>query len=522
MELDDDGLSASDSGRIPFGTQRRRGPREVNDRDRQVHDMMRDAVMWSRARAYTPAYLQQQRQRRRQPPREARQDQGDDAHRDNHHGRSGNHYTTQQQQQDQGVDALVDAPMLSGGMSIAATSVVDGPRMCPQLSLLCPCSGSGTTTLRRASLATKLAPLLEADGISLEAHQALWMQRRLVPFFDAIQRKAERGRERAGKYRRFLIFFGVIVSALFLLQNTTYVRDNGTVFTIMFFVTSIASLVNNYFTAVMTDLKLNERATLYMRASAYLHTMVDTFLTVSQRYANFGSCKEAFRTFVRDVVNVRILLVNQETGFMMGNNDKQPRASDAIVAERQDWNEMFKRLSIKEALAMNELPYHRRRNQPLSAAEAHLKRSTTSGSRPDPHASGVSRRHPAQEQDPPPHHGLQGEEERKAHDDGSGVGRGDQTSWSPALVLHSSSTGRPPRAPMRMADAAHVMVDMSPSSPPPVPQTHTSYHTTPPCASSGRSRSQDLETGSIVSDAQAANVLLELGVMTPQDGDTAP
>lgn len=203
--------------------------------------------------------------------------------------------------------------------------------------------------------ADRLVPLIMDDNLDLSAWNKKWICDQFIPLFERVRRKARFNHDRAGKYRRGLIFFGVVVSAMILLENTTYVQQSPAAVWVMFIATIVMSLINNYFTAIMTDLKLVERAALFLRAAVHLHSIVNTFLTLTQRYAVFTSHDKAFRTFVRDVENVRVMLSTEEVTFMQSSKQPQPRPSDKIVAHRQTWKHLFDPLSMREGLAMREL-----------------------------------------------------------------------------------------------------------------------------------------------------------------------
>ena len=208
---------------------------------------------------------------------------------------------------------------------------------------------------RKTSLRNQLLPLINSPDVVLQAAERDWVRNQCLTLLEHTEYNATINRTRLTRFRRLLIFFGVFVSALILLENTTYVQDGGTELVFGFFCFTITmSLLNNYFTAVMTDLRYVQRATLYLRASTYLQSMLNTFLTCTQRYAAFETCTDAFRTFVRDVENVRVLIMQDEAFLMTAAEDKEQPSADELIAARQNWKNVMNRLTQEEATAMGE------------------------------------------------------------------------------------------------------------------------------------------------------------------------
>ena len=207
---------------------------------------------------------------------------------------------------------------------------------------------------RRSSTHVRFLPLIQNPNVKLLPAQCTWLEAQCLPLLEDCAYRASFNKLRLGRFRRLLIFFGVFVSALILMEKISFVQAVPDLVLGFFIFTVTMSMLNNYFTAVMTDLRYLERAVMYMRASVYLQSMLNTYLNCTQRYAAFSTPCDGFRTFVRDVENMRVLIMQSETSVLTAAGKDTRKAGDEMVAQRQEWANIMNRMTEGEAKAMGE------------------------------------------------------------------------------------------------------------------------------------------------------------------------
>ena len=176
------------------------------------------------------------------------------------------------------------------------------------------------------------APLISHPDLDLNGFQQTWMRESYLRYVQKIDRISIDALSRFKNIRRSLIVLGVLISGCIIVSETDHVKDHHVAANILFWVTMFISLMNNFVTAFLTDLKLAERAILFYRGSAYLQAMGQNFLTRTQRYAMFSSCGEGFRTFVRDVEMTKLLITSEDISLMSSSREQKP--DDPISKER--------------------------------------------------------------------------------------------------------------------------------------------------------------------------------------------
>lgn len=197
------------------------------------------------------------------------------------------------------------------------------------------------------------APLISHPDLDLNGFQQTWMRESYLRYVQKIDRISIDALSRFKNIRRSLIVLGVLISGCIIVSETDHVKDHHVAANILFWVTMFISLMNNFVTAFLTDLKLAERAILFYRGSAYLQAMGQNFLTRTQRYAMFPSCGEGFRTFVRDVEMTKLLITSEDISLMSSSREQKP--DDPISKERQSWPTLLDPLQKEEGNAMYEL-----------------------------------------------------------------------------------------------------------------------------------------------------------------------
>jgi len=210
------------------------------------------------------------------------------------------------------------------------------------------------TCCHRPSKVYKIfAPLISHPDIDLSGFQQTWMRQSYLRYVKKIDRMSIDALSRFKNIRRSLIVLGVLISGCIIVSETDHVKNHQVVANALFWVTMFISLMNNFVTAFLTDLKLAERAILFYRGSAYLQAMGQNFLTRTQRYAMFSSCGEGFRTFVRDVEMAKLLITSEDISLMSSSREQKP--DDPISKERQSWPTILDPLQEEEGKTMFEL-----------------------------------------------------------------------------------------------------------------------------------------------------------------------
>ena len=208
----------------------------------------------------------------------------------------------------------------------------------------------GCCHMPRSKVVKNMTPLI--DSVEFTPLQRQYMKRQYLKYLQDIDRQSLFNRKRFTNMRRILMFFSVILTALILIEKSGYVQSNEDVVFAFFIITSSISLLNNFLAAILTDMKLAERAVIFYRGSTTLQSMGNHFLTLTQRYASYNSQTEAFRTFVRDVEGVRILLMNNDVSLL--TTEKEEKPEDKHTERRRNWAHIMDPLDAEEAGAMFE------------------------------------------------------------------------------------------------------------------------------------------------------------------------
>lgn len=214
------------------------------------------------------------------------------------------------------------------------------------------CCGKRPLCHRPSTVAKTFMPLLVDPATDMTPWQKLWFRDSFLRYVQRIDRVSLGARRRFKNIRWCLISLGVLISGLVLIKDSVQLASHATVQNVVFGLTVGIAILNNFVTAMLTDLKLAERAVLFYRGSTHMQAMGHTFLTRTQRYKAFDSCSAAFRTFARDVEMAKLLIASENISLM--SSAKEPRPEHRATRSRQTWVTMMEPLSGKEAVEMNE------------------------------------------------------------------------------------------------------------------------------------------------------------------------
>lgn len=174
----------------------------------------------------------------------------------------------------------------------------------------------------RSSIHLSLMPLINhhVANRKLTPYEGKWLKYSFVDYLRNLDSRALSHRNRFRSVHTSLITFGVLLTSLVLLSKTKYVDDYKNVGIVIFWVTAAVSIANNFVTAFMVDMKITEETVLYYKNASLLKTMGNMFLTCTQKYEIFPTPHAAFRTFVRDIEEVKLSIASEKISLITHNN----------------------------------------------------------------------------------------------------------------------------------------------------------------------------------------------------------
>ena len=154
----------------------------------------------------------------------------------------------------------------------------------------------------------------------LTSYQRKWLKHSFVDYLRNLDSRALSHRNRFRSVHTSLITFGVLLTSLVLLSKTRYVDEYENVGIIMFWVTAVVSIANNFVTAFMVDMKITEETVLYYKNASLMKAMGNMFLTCTQKYEIFPTPDAAFRTFVKDIEEVKLSIASEKISLISHTN----------------------------------------------------------------------------------------------------------------------------------------------------------------------------------------------------------
>ena len=233
----------------------------------------------------------------------------------------------------------------------------------------CCCLTRHNSYRHTISLRKQMLHVLQDPDMELQRWQREWLQSQALVLLEQYEVTARTNERRFVWLRRFLIFFTVLLPALVLFEKTPYISGDAGRVLALFIAMAFVGLINNFLTLLFTDFQYLKRTVLFDEAKASLHSMLNNYLTCTQRYGIFRSPCDGFRTFARDMSNLRVLVKKKENFLRTGSREQDEKSNHAMVEQRRQFRNLFDPITVDESNVMLERG-HRRRGSALRRTAA--------------------------------------------------------------------------------------------------------------------------------------------------------
>lgn len=217
--------------------------------------------------------------------------------------------------------AEVDRAAWSPGYeSLSASQLVDDDDGC---CARMPCLGALWEKLRpRSNFYKTFVPNLDPRVLKLTRWQRRMIKTQYVTYVAQLDKTAMSSRQVLRRMRTTLILGTVLVSGVSMVQKVTYIEQDPQLVFVFFWILISLAIANMIVSTFMSDLKMLETATVNFRAATLLRVRGGMFLARVQDYTSYKDCGQAFRHFMRDVLLMRLKIMESEIRNMASNPDE--------------------------------------------------------------------------------------------------------------------------------------------------------------------------------------------------------
>lgn len=192
---------------------------------------------------------------------------------------------------------------------------------------------------------------IDTPAYGLLPHQKEYLKICFVPLVLDVEREAQHNRSWWQNIRGMLLLLSALVTVLITIEKTEFVAQSPHAVTTVWLSSLGVNMINTLAVNSFTNFKYVQRAVMNLRCENSFHALFTSFLNCVNRYENFESPRDAYKSFVRDVVRLKLTLVNKQAALMHPSNnpmyqDQHQHISASTSRARhyegppQDWDMM--------------------------------------------------------------------------------------------------------------------------------------------------------------------------------------